>query len=412
MRIYQKFFLFFVISSFAFFWFFFKKNNTSLANLDVVKVSIPIDKEFLALKAFMDFEDFFDSVYVDSTDYFNLQNVLKLVDLNNFHIKEAYLQCHTFDCLLDDFHQNIQFDDYLKDELYISSFNRFINTLEYFLSNKVVSSSIGEDLLFALLVDYERRDTFNESKIVLNLKSKISKNDLFEILCEFHDKNFLINYLEFSNQEMYDFFLKNADFNHRFDLFLDKHYFVFSDDLSQLADNIAKLDNTEINSILMYVNKETMIQGQRYKKIRSFSTNSSQDIKRKYLDNKSTLQYLEDIKFSLISKDLLLSEYNLSELVNSLVVNINKIVLTLSNQISNQRYLYLQDCYFNSYNKFNKDFISLSPITFDFINSSIKNKYYNYNNNMYISKIYIDENNHKKKRYINEIFNHKTSLIQ
>ena len=90
----------------------------------------------------------------------------------------------------------------------------------------------------------------------------------------------------------------------------------------------------------------------------------------------------------------------------------NKLSSTLKKQKSNIRYFYLQDSYYNSYNELLKDFADLSPITIDYINSSIKKKYYSSENNMYISKIFINDDNYKKKSYINELFKNKTNLLK
>ena len=387
-----------------------RKNNSFIYSLDTVVVSIDSDKEVLALKAFMDFDDVFNCVYIDSTDYFNLQNVLKLVDLNNFKFKEAYLSSNNYSDLFVDFYENIQIDEYVENEIYISSFSTFISYLVYFLNSPIVSSNIGDDFLFSLLVDYNRKDTFDKSKIILNLKSDIDYQDLFEILYEFNKKNFSINSLEFNNEDMYSFFSKEE--NCEFDLFLEKHYWAYSDDLTDLKRSVELLSSKEVSSILKYVNNQTAIQGNRYKKIRNFSVNSIDYSKKKYIDIDLTLQYLDDIKYILLQKKISIAEYELNQAINKLIVNMNKLSSTLKKQKSNIRYFYLQDSYYNSYNNLLKDFADLSPITIDYINSSIKKKYYSFENSMYISKIFINDDNYKKKSYINELFKNKTNLLK
>ena len=402
---------FFIFLSFLIYIIFgLKKNNSFVHSLDTVIVSIDSDKEALAIKAFMDFDDMFDYVYVDSTDYFNLQNVLKLVDLNDFKFKEAYLSSNNFNTLFADFYENIQIDEYVENKIYISSFSCFISYIDYFLNSDIVSPNIGNDLLFSLLVDYNRNDTFDKSKIILNLKSEIDYQDLFEVFYKFNKKNFSINFLEFNNEDIYDFFISEE--KHEFDLFLNKHYWAFSDDLIDLKKSVGLLTDKEVNSILIYVNNKTAIKGDRYKKIRNFSISNADYSKKKYLDIELSLKYLEDIKYFLLEKKISIAQYELNQIINKLIDNINKLNPVLKKQKTNIRYFYLQDSFYNSYNNLVKDFVSLSPITIDYINSSIKKKYYNFENNMYISKIFINDDNYKKKSYINEVFNNKTNLLK
>mgnify|MGYP001216453289 CR=1 FL=1 len=388
-----------------------KKRNSSMYDLNTVEVSIPFNKTKLAIKAFNDFDNYFDLVYVDSTDYFNLYNVLKLVDLNNFKIKEAFLQYNNFDDLFNSFHEKISTVEYIENEMYLSSLNSFLSKLDYFLTNDIVYDEIGSDMIFSLLFNFYRQDSFNDSKIILNLNSNISCSDFAETMYKFNQKNFPIKYLKFNSKDIYNCFLENND-NANLSLFLEQHYWAFADDIHQLGQNVEKLNDIKNSSIIMYVNNETMIRGDRYRKIRNFSMNGLDKTKKKYLDRVSAYEILNNIKYLIQQKDYPISNYNLNELINVLVNNINKLSLTLKDKKIDARYLYLQDCYYRSYDDLSKHFVNLSPITLDYLNSSIKKKYYNSNNNMYIAKIYVNEKKYKKKKYINDIFNNKTNLLK
>ena len=388
-----------------------KKRNVSMYDLNTVEVSIPFNKTKLALKAFNDFDDYFDLVYVDSTDYFNLYNVLKLVDLNDFKIKEALLRYNNFDDLFNSFYGKISTVEYIENEMYLSSLNSFLGKLDYFLNNDMVYDEIGSDMIFSLLFNFYRQDSFNDSKIILNLNSDISCSDFAETMYNFNQKNFPIKYLRFNDKDIYNCFLKNND-NAGLNLFLEEHYWAFSDDIHQLGQNVEKINDIKNNSILMYINNETMIRGDRYRKIRNFSINGLDKTKKKYLDRVSAYEILNSIKYLIQQKNYSISDYNLNELINVLINNINKLSLTLKDKKKDARYLYLQDCYYHSYEELSRHFVNLSPITLDYLNSSIKKKYYNSNNNMYISKIFVNEKKYKKKKYINDIFNNKTNLLK
>ena len=62
--------------------------------------------------------------------------------------------------------------------------------------------------------------------------------------------------------------------------------------------------------------------------------------------------------------------------------------------------------YINYYNKL----INTEPVDFDFLNPTIKNKYYNHLNGFYVVEIL----NYEKSQYskINQIFNNKTSIVK
>lgn len=389
-----------------------KKRNFSDYDLNTIKVSIPIREENLAINAFTDFDDYFDLVYIDSTDYFNLQNVLKLVSLNDFQVKIKHLQSNNFNSLFNNFYDNFMIDEYKVNEMYLSSVERFLNMLDFLLNNEIVYDNIGDDLFFSLLVDYKRIGTFNESQIILNLKPDLSYADLFEVLNQFDKKNFPINYLELNDKDIYNYFINQMNSNISFEIFLNEHYWAYSDDLNHLENTVAKLSSEEVNSVLMYINNETKIKGDRYKKIRNFSISGIDDSNKEYLSLESSYQILENSIYMLKQIDKNVADYKTNQLINKLLSSINKILLTLKNKNLEVRYFYLQDCFYKSYNKLNNYFIDLSPITIDYLNSSIKNKYYNSKNNMYISKIFVKEDNYKKKKYIDKIFKNKTNLLR
>ena len=52
----------------------------------------------------------------------------------------------------------------------------------------------------------------------------------------------------------------------------------------------------------------------------------------------------------------------------------------------------------------------VSPITIDYINSSIKNDYYSSSDDYYIAKIKMNGGNKILKNYFNRVFNKKTSV--
>ena len=383
---------------------------------NTIAISIPIENELGALNALKEFDDYFFDVYVDSVDVYNLQNVFKLVDLDTFYNKELLLRSSDVRGLFFDL------NDYFESEIFdpninlLSSLNRFLILFEEYMRLGEVNDYLGYDLIFTLASDYSKFDSFRNSKIILRAKPNLEPNVLHELFVNFNDKISNINYLEFNNSNLYDDFVyydKNSE--NKMNLLLNEWFIGYSNNLHDLNSIISKIDTAtqkvDIISLCKYINNETMIRGERYRKIRNISFDKDNDLEKEYINKKEIKFILNNFIYTLNNFKNEIDGFDLNIIKENLIFNISKLLKTIDDINSDVIYYHVQDLYYASHQKMKEYFIDLSPITIDYINSSIYKQYYDSRSKQFISEIYFQDNIFKQKKYINLMFEDKTTIF-
>ena len=180
------------------------------------------------------------------------------------------------------------------------------------------------------------------------------------------------------------------------DVILDDYIFCHSENLSDMKIAIQDIKryhpNVTITSILNFID-DNNIEGSSYKKIIKFINNN------KDKENKNqTIKYHE---FLFLLDELRDggNKFFKQEYIEQISKNINEI-----------KFLYMQNNFNKYFEKHKKLLYDVSPITVDYINSSIKNDYYSKEDGYYIVRIGNSNDNKILKNYYNKVFNENTSI--
>ena len=406
----------------------FKENKLfSLSNkikpYDSLIVSISKENIDVSMKAFNEFDEIFSDVYVDSTEFYNLQTILKTVNSYDLDMQLLLLDSHDFSALFNLLSIYLKENEFNINISFLNILNNFLTSFKSYLKHNELNSTIGYELQYSLLIDYEplsalnKKNIFNKTKLNLKVKHETDINSLYLVLSNFDDRISKIESILVSNVDVYNQLI-NINSNNDNDLkFVLKEYFIAHsstlDDLSYTVDLINESSNKiEVESILRYLNEDALVKGDRYKKIRDFSLKNKKKIKKIYLDVEQLEMYLEDFLYYLnIEDDELSVNYRLNYLKNLISVNIAELVPLLGNN-SSVSYYYMQDAYFEAHQECMVYFCNLEPITFEYLNSSVKKDFYNFENNSFISKIYMENHSIKQKKYIDELFKRKKTILK
>ena len=297
--------------------------------------------------------------------------------------------------------------------------NSFFKTVRKYLSENDINENIGRDILLSLITEYIPNNSLYNQTIILKVHVEDNVLDVYSILNEFDKRIAKINYIEVNNREMYEKIVNlNKTFNNSFDIQLDEYFIAISKNISDLSNSINLLNdnssNIKIESIFKYVNENTLVRGERFRTIRALSNDIKIFHKKRYLNKSVIINYLDDYVYLLReTDDDLIVNFQLNYIKNELILNILNIKsLVQNNNEIDIPYLYMQDCFYTTRLEYLKYFRDIEPITIDYLNSSIKKNYYDEKNRMFLTKIYLESNLSKHRKYIHSIFNENTTIFK
>jgi len=387
-------------------------------DFDVITINLQKDASESALNAFNDFSAHFSDVYIDSTDIYNIQNALKITDFENLEFQFNLLKCKDFNQLFHFINTYISDKDLYTNLNHLRTINLFLETIKEFLLSYDESSDVGHELLLSLITDYDSNNSLNNRKIVLKVHRNASYSDIYLLINDFNKRISTIDYVVVNNKEMLDrFIVYNKASKNPIKIKLDEYYLVMSKSLNDLIkmSNLITIDSDffKLKGMFQYINNNTVVRGERFKTIRNFPINSKDNHQKKYLNKNDFLNYLNHFSYELnqMNEDLIVN-FDLNVLKNDLILNISHLYAIIENNDLDQYYLFIQDDFIAKRLEYLNNFCNIEPLTLDYLNSSIKKEFYDDENNVFISKIYLKNQSKQYKKYIHSLFNENTTIFK
>jgi len=393
-------------------------DESFLYDFDIVTINLKKNDSLEAVNAFNDFSNQFSNIYIDSTDIYNIQNVLKITDFENLEFQYDLLKCKDFNQLFDFIDQYITNLDNHSNLNHLYTINQFVKIFKKHLLSNQVSDDIGHEILLSLITDYTSNHSLHNRKIVLKVNPEANYLDTYSLISEFNNRISNIDYIVLNNKKMFNDFTSYNNFNNRpITLKLDEYYIAISrnlHELSKLSNFLDDEDFIKTEGIFQYINHNTTVRGERFKKIRNFPVNSKGNITKQYLQKNDFLNYLNNYNYELNQKKYELNlNFNFNSLINELIFNLSLIQDKIDhNDNYDILYMFIQDIFFAKRLEYVEYFGNVEPLTVDFLNSSIKKEFYNDKNNVFITKIHLKNQSKKYKKYIHSLFNENTTIFK
>tara|TARA_B100000029_G_scaffold452602_1_gene477909 strand:+ start:151 stop:1422 length:1272 start_codon:yes stop_codon:yes gene_type:complete len=389
-----------------------------LYDFDFITINLEEDASEVALNVFNDFSNHFLDVYIDSTDVYNIQNVLKITNSENLQFQYDLLKCENFNELFAFIDTYLSNEDLFDNLNHLSTINHFIGTIKKFLLSNDWSGDVGHEVLLSLITGYTSNNSLKNRKIILKVHRNANYSDIYTLLNDFNNRISSIDYLTVNNKEMLDdFILCNQSNDNKLKIILDEYYIAMSnslDDLLKISDLI-KVDSgfVKIKNISDYINDNTIVRGERFKVIRTFPIHSNENHHEKYLNKNDFLNYLNNFIYELSqTSDDFNIKFDLNMLKNELILNISQLYNIVADNDLDMYYLFIQDDYISKRLEYVNNFCNIEPLTIDYLNSSIKKEFHNDKSNVFISKVYLIDKSKKHKKYIHSLFNENTTIFK
>ena len=178
-------------------------DESFLYDFDIITINLKEDDGLEALKTFNDFSDQFSNIYIDSTDIYNIQNVLKITDFENLEFQYNLLKCKDFNQLFAFIKKYITNLDAHSNLNHLYTINQFIKTLKKHLLSNAVSNDIGHEILLSLITDYTPNHSLHNRKIVLKVNPGANYSDTYSLISEFNKRISNIDYVVLNNKKMF-----------------------------------------------------------------------------------------------------------------------------------------------------------------------------------------------------------------